>query len=256
MSETIRDQRKDPPVRSPTTRQFPMRPGAKKLLRPSLADLADHLRDKGHVVYARCAHTPCHDTHQLVSTAAHFFEQALALSKGINSSHAYIRLEHSTQSLFLEVTQLAPESFNLVARDTAAHHTLDALNNWAIANNHLLSVRPGPRDQLRIAVTIASPNGRRQELPAGARGLSRRIHVAGEREGRLGAKDRGGARFGTGTRNVPGADGTRVHDAERQVANDDRLERRGGTASNARVGNFTCGFVVGPDGIEPSTEGL
>lgn len=167
MNETIRDPRSTTPAHHVTTGPSTMRRNANKVLSPSLADLADRLRDNGHVVHARYANSLGRDSQQLVGAAQQFFERALALSRATETSHAYIRLYQSSQSLFLEVTQLTPRSFNAVAHSTDAQQTLEALDRWATANGHILSVRRGPRSQLRIAVMIGAP-----EASAFAQGLS------------------------------------------------------------------------------------
>jgi hypothetical protein len=121
---------------------------------PSVADLAEALRAAGHVVHARWATTGDDASAPLVRSAEEFLERVLAFSEVTASKHAYIRLYRSTQSLFLEVTQLAPESFRVITQDPAAHDTFDSIRRWAATSGHALSVRRGPRSQLRIAVMI------------------------------------------------------------------------------------------------------
>ena len=132
-----------------------------------LTELTDALRDAGYVVHTRCA-KPCdHEPRHLVQTAEHFLRRALAPSDAIGSGHAYVRVYRSTESLFLEVTQLMPESFRLAARDPDAQTTLDELHHWACAGDHVLSVRPGPRNQLRVAAMIAVEQHRRGHTGVG-----------------------------------------------------------------------------------------
>ncbi len=126
-----------------------------------LTELTDALREAGYVVHARCA-KPCdHEPRDLVRTAEQFLTRALTPSDAIGSGHAYVRVYRSTESLFLEVTQLMPESFRLAALDPDAQTTLDELHHWACAGAHVLSVRPGPRNQLRVAAMIAARQDRR-----------------------------------------------------------------------------------------------
>jgi hypothetical protein len=139
-----------------TPRPAMTRADAKTSRSATLSDLADALRDAGHIVHTRCA-TPCnYEPRHIVSTGEHFFERALALSELTASRHAHIRVYRSSESLFLEVTQLMPESFRLAARDRAVQDALDELDHWALTDHLALSVRRGPRNQLRVAVMIAA----------------------------------------------------------------------------------------------------
>jgi hypothetical protein len=159
MTTTTRSHRADPRSRptaalptatvGPPTRSF-----------AGLTELTDALRDAGYVVHTRCAKACDHEPRDLVHTAEQFLGRALAPSDAIASGHAYVRVYRSTESLFLEVTQLMPESFRLAARDAAAQTTLDELHHWACAGDHVLSVRPGPRNQLRVAAMIAAERHR------------------------------------------------------------------------------------------------
>jgi hypothetical protein len=125
-------------------------------LSPALQELADTLRDQGHSVHTASVHPPLVDDHQLASWAAHFFGQALSLSEATQSVRAHIRVYHSNGLLFLEATQLKPRSFESAARQRSGHDALNGLKEWAEGHGHLLSIRRGPRDQLRIALMIKS----------------------------------------------------------------------------------------------------
>jgi hypothetical protein len=158
MSQQIADRRSAMPARHAPT-DAPETPAwADARLDPSLGDLADELRDRGHAVHAKYAGTRSHEDHQLVGIAIQFIERTLALSTVTESRHAYIRLYHSTDLLFLEVTPLRPRPVNPCSPDTDAQHDLDELNRWAVDHDHLLSVRRGPRGQLKIALMVKSPD--------------------------------------------------------------------------------------------------
>ena len=130
--------------------------GRDTTLGPGLQQLADTLRAQGHSVHTASIHPPWTDDRQLASHAAYFFDQALKLSRATHSRRAHIRVYHSNTSLFLEVTQLRPNSFESATRLTSARDTLDQLNEWSRRHDHPLSIRRGPRDQLRIALLICA----------------------------------------------------------------------------------------------------
>jgi hypothetical protein len=128
-------------------------------LSPALQELADTLRDQGHSVHTASVHPSSIDDHQLAPCAAHFFGQALSLSEATQSVRAHIRVYHSNGLLFLEVTQLKPCTFESATRQRAGRDPLNELSEWAEGHGHLLSIRRGPRDQLRIALMVMSvPN--------------------------------------------------------------------------------------------------
>lgn len=156
MIDQIADQRGSSPASASPIKPITTRACTDTRVGPTLSELADALRDSGHAVRAEYANTPRREDQQLVGTAIHFFEQTLALSKATKSSHAYIRLYHSTDVLFLEVTQLRPKTFNLASHSTDAQHSIDELSRWAARNDHALSVRRGPRGQLKIALMVTS----------------------------------------------------------------------------------------------------
>jgi hypothetical protein len=156
MSQQIADRRRALPARHAPTDAPGTPAGAEARLGPSLGDLADELRDRGHAVHAKYAGTRSHEDPELVGTAIHFVEQTLALSTVTKSRHAYIRLYHSTELLFLEVTPLRPRPVNPSSPDVDAQHAIDELNQWAVDHDHLLSVRRGPRGQLKIALMVKS----------------------------------------------------------------------------------------------------
>ena len=159
MTTTTRSHRADPRSR-PTAAPSTTSAGTTTRSIAGITELAEALRDAGYIVHTRCA-KPCdHEPRDLIRAAEHFLRRALAPSEAIASRHAYVRVYRSTESLFLEVTQLMPESFRLAARDSAAQSTLDELHRWARAGDHILSVRQGPRNQLRVAAMIAAEKHR------------------------------------------------------------------------------------------------
>lgn len=128
-------------------------------LSPALQELAHTLRDQGHSVHTASVHPSSTDDHRLAPCAAHFFGQALSLFEATQSVRAHIRVYHSNGLLFLEVTQLKPCSFESATRERAGRDALNELSEWAEGHGHLLSIRRGPRDQLRIALMVMSvPN--------------------------------------------------------------------------------------------------
>jgi hypothetical protein len=156
MSQTIPDQRLDS-----TSTLWTIAPHPGGLAGPdtstSLAALTAELQRAGHVVHARYADRRCgDDSRRVVGLAHHFLGLALALTEAAASNHAYIRLYQSRHSLFVEVTHLAPRSFHRVADDPDGQAALDALAEWACFGGHVLSVRRGPRGQLRIAAMIGT----------------------------------------------------------------------------------------------------
>jgi len=130
--------------------------GRETTLSPALEHLADTLRDQGHSVRTASMHPPWIDDHRLASDAAHFFDQALGLSGPAHSARAHIRLYHSKTLLFLQVTQLKPNSFESATRESSARDTLHELSEWSTCHGHPLSIGRGPRDQLRVDLTILS----------------------------------------------------------------------------------------------------
>jgi hypothetical protein len=123
-------------------------------LSPALQELADTLRDQGHSVHTASVQPSSTDDHQLARCAAHFVGQALALSEAACSVRAHIRVYHSNGLLFLEVTQLRPRSFESATRHRSCRDALNGLREWATTHGHVLSIRRGPRDQLRIALMV------------------------------------------------------------------------------------------------------
>jgi hypothetical protein len=118
-----------------------------------LVVLAQQMHARGHAVHARSA--PRHETGDpdLVRRAAEFLGQVL-IPPGGRSRHAYIRLYETVGSLFVEVTQLAPGSYDETTGRLGGQRMIDSVGRWAAANHHVLSVRRGPRDRLRIAVML------------------------------------------------------------------------------------------------------
>jgi hypothetical protein len=130
-----------------------------RTLSPALQELADTLRDQGHSVHTASVQPSSTDDHRLARCAAQFVGQALTLSAAARSVRAHIRVYHSNGLLFLEVTQLRPRSFESAARHRSCRVVLKELSEWATGQGHLLSIRRGPRDQLRIALMVTSvPN--------------------------------------------------------------------------------------------------
>jgi hypothetical protein len=123
-------------------------------LGPALQHLADALRDRGHSVHTASVHPPSTDDDQLAADAAYFFDQALGLSDAASSRRAHIRVYRSNTLLFLEVTQLKPHSYDAATRHSATHDALHELNEWSRRRDRPLSIRRGPRDQLRIALLM------------------------------------------------------------------------------------------------------
>jgi hypothetical protein len=118
-------------------------------LRP---DHVDALREGGHaVVDAFGISCKCGD---LMDRAARFIDAALTVDGAARSGRAYIRLSCSRGFLFVEVTRLAPGTFDALMVDSAAMNSLQELRAWAEESAQSLTIERGPRDQFRITVVL------------------------------------------------------------------------------------------------------
>ena len=86
--------------------------------------------------------------------AARFIDAALTVGGAARSGRAYIRLSCSRGLLFVEVTRLAPGTFDALMVDSAAMNALQELRAWAEESAQALTIERGPRDQFRITVVL------------------------------------------------------------------------------------------------------
>jgi len=120
-----------------------------KNLRPTLVDA---LREGGHAVVDELGIScTCGD---LMDRAARFIDAALTVDGTARSGRAYIRLSRSRGLLFVEVTRLAPGTFDALILDSAAMNALEELRAWARESAQALTIEPGPRNQFRITVVL------------------------------------------------------------------------------------------------------
>jgi hypothetical protein len=115
-------------------------------------DLVDALREGGHAVVDELGIScRCGD---LMDRAARFIDAALTVDGTARSGRAYIRLSCSRGLLFVEVTGLAPGTFDALLVDGAAMIALEELRAWAREYAQALTIEPGPRNQFRITVVL------------------------------------------------------------------------------------------------------
>ena len=145
-----------------------------RTLSPALEELADSLRARGHSVHTASVQPSSIDDQRLAPCAAHFFGQALGLSEATGSVRAHIRVYLSNGLLFLELTQLTPRSFESATRLRSGRDALNQLCNWATTHGHVLSIRRGPRDQLRLALMVVSAPNSSEEQGNTPNGLVKR----------------------------------------------------------------------------------
>ena len=119
-------------------------------LRP---DLVDALREGGHAVVDELGISAC-KCGDLIDRAARFIDAALTVAGTAWSGRAYIRLSCSRGVLFVEVTRLAPGTFDALMVDNAALNALEELRAWARESAQALTIERGPRDQFRITVVL------------------------------------------------------------------------------------------------------
>ena len=115
-------------------------------------DLVDALREGGHAVADELGIScTCGD---LMDRAARFVEAALTVDGTERSGRAYIRLSCARGLLFVEVTRLAPGTFDAIIGDRAAMLALEELRESARVSAQALTIEPGPRNQFRITVVL------------------------------------------------------------------------------------------------------
>ena len=115
-------------------------------------DLVDALREGGHAVADELGIScTCGD---LMDRAARFVDAALTVDGNEQSGRAYIRLSCSRGLLFVEVTRLAPGTFDAIIGDSAAMVAVEDLRESARVSAHALTIEPGPRSQFRITVVL------------------------------------------------------------------------------------------------------
>jgi hypothetical protein len=115
-------------------------------------DLVDALREGGHAVVDELGIScRCGD---LMDRAARFIDAALTVDGAARSGRAYVRLSCSRGLLFVEVTRLAPGTFDSLVLESAAMIALEELRAWAREHAQSLTIEPGPRNQFRITVVL------------------------------------------------------------------------------------------------------
>ena len=116
------------------------------------SDLVDALREGGHAVADELA-VSC-KCGNLMDRAARFIDAALTVEGAPRSGRAYIRLSCARGLLFVEVTRLAPGTFDALMVDDVAMDALEQLQTWAGESAQALTIERGPRDQFRITVVL------------------------------------------------------------------------------------------------------
>jgi hypothetical protein len=119
----------------------------------SCPDLVDALRDDGHAVVNELGISACR-CGDLIDQAVRFINATLTMAGTARSGRAYIRLSCSRGLLFVEVTRLAPGTFDALMVDNAAMNALEELRAWARESAQALTIERGPRDQFRITVLL------------------------------------------------------------------------------------------------------
>jgi hypothetical protein len=117
------------------------------------SDLVDELRGLGCAAVDESGASAC-KCGDLLDRATGFVDAALNVAGCPRSGRAYIRLSCARELLFVEVTHLDPGTFDAVVVDEGAVVAIDELRTWARGIGRSFSVERGPRDQLRISVTL------------------------------------------------------------------------------------------------------